>query len=295
MKDKLSGVFVPTITPFVGDEVQYAKLEENLIKLNKSSITGHLALGSNGEYKSLTRDEQLKVLEVFVKNKGDKVIMAGTGCESTTETIQLSKEAERIGADFVSVLTPSYFKKIINDEVLINYYTEIADNINIPLLIYNAPGFTSGVTISAKAVRKLARHPNIVGMKDSSKAGIMGYITATMDIDDFYVLAGSINFFFTGLVCGAVGGVLSLSNAIPNLCCKLYNLYLNGKIEEAKRLHLKLFQVNGKVSGANAVSGVKAAASICGYFGGEPRKPLAALAPEEKKGLKEYFKQEGLI
>ncbi|MGM0367232.1 MAG: dihydrodipicolinate synthase family protein [Actinomycetota bacterium] len=295
MKDKLSGVFVPTITPFEGDEVQYAKLEENLIKLNKSPISGHLALGSNGEYKSLTRDEQLKVLEVFVKNKGDKIIMAGTGCESTAETIQFSKEAERIGADFVSALTPSYFKKIINDEVLINYYTEVADNINIPLLIYNAPGFTGGVTISAKAVRKLARHPNIVGMKDSSKAGIMSYITATMDIDDFYVLAGSINFFFTGLVCGAVGGVLSLSNAIPNLCCKLYNLYLNGKIEEAKHLHLKLFQVNGKVSGANAVSGVKAAASICGYFGGEPRKPLIPLSPEEKKELKEYFKQEGLI
>jgi 4-hydroxy-2-oxoglutarate aldolase len=186
MKEKLSGVFVPAITPFINDQIRYDKLEENLKKINKTPITGHLALGSNGEYKSLSREEQLKVLEIFIKNKGDKTIMAGTGCESTKETIELSKEAARIGADFVSVLTPSYFKKIINDKVLINYYTEIADNINIPLLIYNAPGFTGGVTISPKAIKKLATHPNIVGMKDSSKAGLMGYITATRDIEDFY-------------------------------------------------------------------------------------------------------------
>ncbi len=295
MKDKLSGVFVPTITPFINDEIQYDKLEQNLKELNKSAIRGHLALGSNGEYKSLTWDEKLEVLEIFVKNKGDKVIMAGTGCESTREAIMLSREAEKIGADFVSVLTPSYFKKIIDDEVLINYYTEIADNISLPLLIYNAPGFTGGVTVSRKAIRKLAGHPNILGMKDSSKAGIMGYITSTMDIEDFHVLAGSINFFFTGLVCGAVGGVLSLSNVIPELCCKLYDLYKEGKIEEAKDLHLKLFKINGKVSGTSAVCGVKAAATIFGYFGGEPRSPLMPLDSKKIGELRKYFKKEGLI
>ena len=295
MKEKLSGVFVPTITPFINDQIRYDKLEENLKKINKTPVTGHLALGSNGEYKSLTREEQLKVLEIFIKNKGDKTIMAGTGCESIKETIELSKEAARIGADFVSVLTPSYFKKIINDKVLINYYTEIADNINIPLLIYNAPGFTGGVTISAKAIKKLAAHPNIVGMKDSSKAGLMSYITATRDIEDFCVLAGSINFFFTGLICGAVGGILSLANAIPEVCCKLYNLYLEGKIEKAKELHLDLFQINGRVSGVNAVSGVKAAATICGYFGGEPRRPLIPLTNEQKQEMEKYFKDKGLI
>jgi len=295
MKQRLSGVFVPTITPFVDDQIQYDKLEENLKKLNQTPITGHLALGSNGEYKSLTRDEQLKVLEVFVKNKGDKIIMAGTGCESTKETIELSRQAEKIGADFVSVLTPSYFKKIINDEVLVSYYTEIADSIGIPLLIYNAPGFTGGVAISPKAVRRLASHPNIAGMKDSSKAGLMGYLSATRDIDDFYVLAGSINFFFTGLLCGAVGGIISLANAIPQVCCKLYQLFTEGRIEQAKELHLDLFQINGKVSGANAVSGVKNAATLCGYYGGEPRRPLMPLTNEQKKEMADFFRKKGLI
>ncbi len=295
MKEKLSGVFVPTITPFKDEHIAYDRLKENVKKLNQSPITGHLALGSNGEYKSLTRDEQLKLLEVFCKHKGDKIIMAGTGCESTKETIALSRQAESIGVDFVSVLTPSYFKKIINDEVLISYYTEIADNIGIPLLIYNAPGFTGGVNISPKAVKKLAAHPRIAGMKDSSKAGLMGYLSATRDIANFHVLAGSVNFFFTGLLCGAVGGIISLANAIPQLCCKLYALFLEEKIQEAKDLHMDLFQINSKVSGANAVSGVKNAASLCGYYGGEPRRPLKPLNQKQKKEMADFFKQKGLI
>ena len=82
-KEKLSGVFVPAITPFANDEILFDRLTDNIKKFNQTQIRGYLALGSNGENKSLTMDEKLKVLEVFVKNKGDKVIMAGTGCEST--------------------------------------------------------------------------------------------------------------------------------------------------------------------------------------------------------------------
>lgn len=295
MKEKLSGVFVPTIIPFIDDEIQYRKLEKNLKKLNSTPICGHLALGSNGEYKSLSRKEQLKILEIFVENKGDKIIMAGTGCESTKETIKLSKEAKKIGADFVSVLTPSYFLKQINDNLLVDYYTEIAENINIPLLIYNAPGFAGGVKISPGAVRKLANHPNIVGMKDSSPAGLMGFISSTLDIDDFNILAGSINFFFTGLICGAVGGILSLANAFPDACCNLYRLYIDRKIEEAKKLNLKLFKINTQVSGRYGVSGVKAATSLAGLFGGEPRRPLKPLSVDQINEIRNLLMDEGLI
>src|SRR4030042_4416994 len=110
-KEKLSGVFVPAITPFANDEILYDKLVDNIKKFNRTKIRGYLALGSNGENKSLTMDEKLKVLEIFVKNKGDKVIMAGTGCESTKETVSFSGEVIKMGADFVSILTPRYFGK----------------------------------------------------------------------------------------------------------------------------------------------------------------------------------------
>ncbi|MCL4386092.1 MAG: dihydrodipicolinate synthase family protein [Actinobacteria bacterium] len=295
IKEKLSGVFVPAITPFINDEIRYDKLEYNLKKLNETDIKGYLALGSNGENKSLTYTEKLKVLEIFIKNKGNKIIMAGTGCESTRETISFSKEAAKIGADFVSVLTPSYFAKQIKDEILIDYYTEIADNVDIPVLIYNAPGFTGGVKVSPKVISKLANHPNIVGMKDSSTDGIMSFLSASKGIDNFHVIAGSANFFLTGLICGATGGILSLANAFPNICCELYNFFIEGKIKEATDLHFKIFKLNSKVSGSGGVSAVKVAATLAGFFGGEPRRPLKPLNDVQIGEMREYLKGEGII
>lgn len=295
IKEKLSGVFVPAITPFIGGEIQFYKLEENLKKLNQTSIRGYLALGSNGENKSLTYDEKLKVLEIFIKNKGNKVVMAGTGCESTKETVSFSKDAARIGADFVSVLTPSYFAKQIKDEILIDYYTEIAENVNVPVLIYNAPGFAGGVKVSPKVAGKLAAHPNIVGMKDSSTDGIMGFLGATRDIDNFHVIAGSANFFLTGLMCGATGGILSLANAFPDICCELYDRFIEGKMKEAIDLHFRVFKLNSRVSGSGGVSAVKVAATLAGFFGGEPRKPLKPLTAVQIEEMSKYLKEEGII
>ncbi|MHB1347911.1 MAG: dihydrodipicolinate synthase family protein [Candidatus Humimicrobiaceae bacterium] len=295
IKEKLSGVFVPAITPFVNEEVQFDKLENNILKLNETSIRGYLALGSNGENKSLTYGEKLKVLEVFVSNKADKVIMAGTGCESTKETISFSKDAAKLGADFVSVLTPSYFAKQIKDDILIDYYTEIAESSIVPVLIYNAPGFAGGVKVSPKVAGMLASHENIVGMKDSSSDGIMGYLSASRGIKDFHVIAGSANFFLTGLMCGATGGILSLANAFPGICCELYDCFIKGEIEKAIELHFKVFKLNSKVSGSGGVSAVKAASSIAGFYGGDPRKPLKPLSSDQIKELEKYFKEEGFI
>jgi 4-hydroxy-2-oxoglutarate aldolase len=294
-KEKLSGVFVPAVTPFANDEVLYERLADNIKKFNQTQIRGYLALGSNGENKSLTMDEKLKVLEVFVKNKGDKVIMAGTGCESTKETVSFSREAIKMGVDFVSVLTPSYFAKQIKDETLIDYYTEIAESVSAPILMYNAPGFAGGVKISPKAAGKLAGHKNIIGMKDSSSDGIMGFLAATRNVEDFYVIAGSANFFLTGLMCGATGGILSLANAFPEICCELYAKFIDGRLREAIDLHFKVFNLNTKVSGSGGVSAVKAAATIAGYYGGEPRKPLKPLPEDKVEEIRKYLKGEGLV
>jgi 4-hydroxy-2-oxoglutarate aldolase len=296
LKEKLSGVFIPAITPFASnEEVQYDKLEENIRKYNKTSIGGYLALGSNGENKSLTSDEKLKILEVFVKNKQDKVVMAGTGCESTKETIEFSRQAAEIGADFVSILTPSYFAKQMKDEILIDYYTEIAESIPLPMLIYNAPGFAGGVRVSPKAIGKLARHKNIVGMKDSSTDGIMGYLNASRGVEDFCVIAGSANFFLTGLICGATGGILSLANGFPEKCCELYDAFKAGKIQEAVDLHFEIFELNSKVSGSGGVSAVKASATMAGYNGGAPRKPLKPITSAQYDELKKYLEEKDMI
>jgi 4-hydroxy-2-oxoglutarate aldolase len=292
---KLSGVFAPVVTPFSSDELALDDLRFNLQKLNKTDLAGYLALGSNGEFRSLTDEEQIQVLEVFAEEKGDKVIMVGTGCESTKQTIEKSKLVCKMGFDYISVLTPCYFTKQIDGGVLKSHYERIADSIDIPVLLYNAPGFTGGVRIPSQTIVELSRHPNIAGMKDSSPEGPAKLIACLDPDEDFHVLAGSANFFYPCLHLGIPGGVISLANALPDSCCDLYRLFKEDKYDEARTLHFRLSRLNQAVSGAWGVAGVKAAMDITGFKGGEPRYPLRAVTDEAFEKIKQQIINEGFI
>ena len=294
-KENLSGVFVPVVTPFVDESVSLEDLRENLRKLRETALAGYLALGSNGEYKSLTDREQMQVLEVFAAEKGDKVVMVGTGCESTKQTIEKSRVVAQMGFDYVSVLTPHYFAKRMDGDTLRGYYERIADSISIPVLIYNAPGFAGGVTVPPATVAALAKHEHIVGMKDSAPTGPARFLTELDPDDDFHVLAGSINFFYPSLHIGAAGGVVSLANALPEPCARLYALFAEGKYGEAKELHFKLARLNRAVSGAWGVAGVKAAMDMCGFKGGGPRHPLTPVPDEGRERMRRALASEGLL
>ncbi|HUT63518.1 MAG TPA: dihydrodipicolinate synthase family protein [Anaerolineae bacterium] len=293
IKRKLSGVFTPVVTPFKDDKLILEYLSENLQKLNSTDLTGYLALGSNGEFRSLTDEEQIKVLDIFAREKGEKVVMAGTACESTIETIEKTKKVADMGCDFASILTPGYFAKRMNDEILTGYYQRIADSSPIPILLYNAPGFAGGVQISPKAVKELARHENIVGMKDSSPTGPNRFLAQLDTKQDFYVLAGSANFFYPSLHLGAVGGILSLANVLPEQCCKLYQLFLERAYDEARELHFRLQRLNGAVSGTYGVAGVKGAMEVTGFKGGEPRHPLTQITEADKEEIRKKIIAEG--
>jgi 4-hydroxy-2-oxoglutarate aldolase len=294
-KKKLSGVFAPIVTPFSSDELALDDLRFNLQKLNETELAGYLALGSNGEFRSLTDKEQIQVLEVFAEEKGDKVVMVGTGCESTKQTIEKSKLVCEMGFDYVSVLTPCYFAKQINGNVLKNHFERIADSIEIPVLLYNAPGFTGGMRIPVKTVVELSRHPNIVGMKDSSPEGPAKLLACLNPAEDFHVLSGSANFFYPCLHLGIPGGVVSLANVLPGPCCELYKLFKQGKYDEARMLHFKLSRLNQAVSGKWGVAGVKAAMDIMGFKGGQPRGLLNAVTNEAVEMIKQQIMNEGFI
>ena len=280
IKEKLSGVFVPIITPFINDIIEYKSLLNNIKKLNSSSIKGYFVLGSYGENKSLAMAEKIKILELFKENKKDKIIIVNASCESSMETIKFGKEAQKRGADFIAALTPSYFNRQINDDVLIDYYSEIAESLENPILLYNAPGFAGGKKLSSKVVEILASHPNIVGIKDSTSDSIMDFIISTTDINNFYILSGSINNFFIGILNGAIGGVLSMANAFPEIFCRLYDLLIKNRLADARKLNLKLLVLKKEIS-KYGVSGIKALTSLAGLFGGEPRRPLKALNPDQ--------------
>jgi 4-hydroxy-2-oxoglutarate aldolase len=294
-KKKLSGVFAPVVTPFNSDELALDDLRFNLQKLNQTDLAGYLALGSNGEFRSLTDKEQVKVLEVFAEEKGGKVVMVGTGCESTKQTIEKSKMVCEMGFDYVSILTPCYFAKQIDGNVLKNHFERIADSIDIPVLLYNAPGFTGGMRVPVKTVVELSRHPNIAGMKDSSPEGPAKLLACLNPAEDFHVLSGSANFFYPCLHLGIPGGVVSLANALPEPCCELYQLFKQGKYDEARMLHFKLSRLNQVVSGKWGVAGVKAAMDIMGFKGGQPRHPLRAVTKEVAEEIKRQIVNEGFI
>jgi len=293
LKDKLSGVFAPVVTPFRNDEIFVRALGDNLKKLNKTALTGYLALGSNGEFRSLSDREQIEVLEVFAREKGNKVVMVGTSCESTIRTIENTKRVAAMGFDFASILTPSYFARRMTEDVLTDFFERIADKSPIPVLLYNAPGFAGGVQLSPKAVSRLARHRNIVGMKDSSPQGPNRFLAQIDSGVKFYVLAGSADFLYPALHLGAVGGILSLANALPAECCRLYKLFRAGKYAEACDLHFRLMRLNGAVSGTYGVAGVKGAMDICGFTGGEPRHPLLPVTAAEKETIRAKILDEG--
>jgi 4-hydroxy-2-oxoglutarate aldolase len=295
IREQLAGVFTPMVTPFKNDEILYDGIAQNVQKMNQTGLRGYFVLGTNGEFKSLSVEERLKVLQTVVEHAApDKVIMAGTAAESTKETIDITKEAAKIGAKSVSLLMPNFFRKYMDDDALTEYITKVADASPVPVLLYNNPSVAADVLISPEVIRRVADHPNVVGMKDSSRGNYLSYLEAAKG-KDFYLLAGSAGFFLDLLQAGGVGGVLSLANVFPDDCAQLYAAFKAGNQEEAARLNNRLVDLNKKVSGFGGVAAVKSAMDLAGYTGGDPRHPLRPLSAEHKATLEANIKALGFI
>lgn len=292
-RQKLAGVFAPVTTPFANDEVDLEALAFNLSRLRRTNLTGFFALGSNGEGKSLTDEERMLVLKVFAEERGNKVVMVGTGCESTWETIEKSHMVAQMGFDYVSVLTPHYFAKYLDGRTLLRHYERIAEEVASPVLLYNAPQFAGGVQIPPRTVVELSKHVNIVGIKDSSPAGPARFMADLDPEDDFSVLAGSVNTFYSSLHLGAAGAVLSLANVVPNRCVELYDLFMQGNYEQARELSNLLIRLNQVISGTWGVAGVKTAMDLIGLKGGRPREPLMPITAEGVALIRQALINEG--
>ena len=295
-KKKLSGVFTPNVTPFLNEEVTYDKIAKNIERYNQTKLKGYMPLGSNGEFRSLTDEESVKIIDVYQKYiSSEKTLIAGVMRESAKATIEFIKKIADKSVDFATILLPHYFVKYMTDEALIKYYTTIADQSPIPIMMYNAPKFTAGLLISAYMVSVLAEHPMIAGMKDTSKEDISIYVNAVPKGANVYVLAGTINKLYAGLKAGAIGGVVSMADYLPDICCKLQELFEAGKIKEAEKLDVYTRKLSSNAAGKYGVAGVKAAMDLFGYYGGNPRIPLLPLNNEQKTELKTVLGKEGLL
>lgn len=298
VKEKLClrGVFPPVPTPFdAAGRVDHGALAQNLARWNQVHLAGYVVAGSNGEAAFLTVEEKAQLWKAArAAIVGDRLMIAGTGLESTRQTIELTLMAADAGADAVLVVTPHYFASQMTPVALQAYYTAVADASPVPLLLYNVPKFTR-VDLDAGTVARLALHPNIVAIKDSG-----GNIAKIADIvrlagPNFQVLAGSGGFFLPALAVGAVGCIPAVGNIAPQECTLLQRLFEGGNQDSAASLQQKLVPVNTAVTARYGIAGLKAALDMLGYYGGPVRLPLQDLGAGERVVLREILTQAGIV
>ena len=280
---KLRGVFPPVTTPFGADgEIDLARLRENIKRYNQTRISGYAMNGSTSESVLLSWDEVERLWAAAREAAApEKVMIAGTGAEATAETIRHTKRAAALGYQAALVRTPSYYKPAMTFEAETAHFFRVADASPIPVLIYSVPVFT-GYTVEAPLAAKLATHPNIIGIKDSS-----GNVQRMKDIvkaapKGFCALSGSGVTMAESIEAGAVGGILAISCIAPDACADLYEAARRGDKAEIESLRKQSINPAGALVAKFGIAGIKFAMDRLGYYGGAPRSPLLPIADEAK-------------
>ncbi|KAM9857502.1 4-hydroxy-2-oxoglutarate aldolase, mitochondrial [Aulostomus maculatus] len=293
----LSGIYPPIATPFTPrEDVDYRKLEENLQKYAKIPFKGLVVQGSNGEYPYLTEEERVDVVRAVRRSlPTDKLVMAGSGCESTKATIQLTEKMAVAGANSALIVTPCFYKGKMDSHALIQHFTKVADSSPVPVVLYSVPANT-GLELPLDAVVTLSQHPNILGLKDSggdiTRIGLIVHKTRSQD---FQVLAGSAGFLMAAYCVGAVGGVCALANVLGQELCELERLCTSGRWEEARVLQQRLIEPNAAVTRKLGVPALKQAMEWFGFHGGTCRSPLQPLNTAETQQLRQDFSANGWL
>ena len=234
---ELKGIIPPIITPMNEDEtINTAELRRQVDRLIEGGVHALFPFGTNGEGYILNAQEKKLVLETVIDQVNGRVpVYAGTGCISTKETIEQSKMAQAAGADVLSIITPSFAAASQNE--LYEHYKAVAEAVDMPIVLYNIPART-GNALAPATVARLAQIDNIVGAKDSSGnfTNILGYIDAgnTKPNGKFYTLSGNDQLIIWTLLAGGTGGIAGCANVYPHTMASIYDLYMEGKIEEAK-------------------------------------------------------------
>lgn len=298
MNELLTGVIVPSVTPFddAGD-LRLDWLEHNLRRWSTTDVRGVMVLGTNGEFRSVDDDEARAVVATAAAERGDKTLIVGAGRESTRLTVRfidsIAEHADRV--DYVSVLPPHYFKGAMTGEALREHYLAVADASPIPVLLYVAPSYANGVLIPPGVVASLADHPNIAGIKDTSNDQITSYLLAAGGRDDFSVLAGTMNTIMTGLLFGSPGGVVSAANFFPDECAAVVRLAADGRQAESITAYADLQRLIKLTGGRRGVASLKATMNLLGYRAGIPRAPVRPLGDDEVRAVREALVAHGKL
>ena len=273
--EKLNGLLLPTPTPFGrSGEIDYPSLKANLAKWSQAGITGYVLLGSTGERVHLDDREYLQTIETARADVSrDLAFIVGAGQQSTLVTINEIKRAAQAGADAVLVITPYFYRTALTQETLLNYYTAVADESPVPVLLYSMPPLT-GIKIEPETVARLSEHPNIIGVKDSSNDIENFSKTVNLCSSDFAVLTGNGTVLLDALHAGATGAILAVGCVVPEVCVEIIRAFRAGEDERAESLQSRLTPLAAAVTTRFGIGGLKASLDLAGYKGGSVRAPL---------------------
>ena len=295
---ELRGIIPPIVTPMNEDEsINEQELRNQVNRQIEAGAHGIFPFGTNGEAYILSEEEKERVLAIVIEETNKRVpVYAGTGCISTKDTIRLSKKAQELGADVLSIITPSF--AAASQEELYQHFKAVAEAVDMPIVLYNIPARTGNV-ISPATVKRLSKIKNIVGVKDSSGNfdNMLQYIEVTRDREDFVVLSGNDSLILLNLMAGGSGGIAGCANVYPEVMVSIYENFKAGNIEKARQAQDSIRSFRGCFKHGNPNTIVKAAVDMLGHPVGKCRAPfnyIPQVGIEELKTVLEENKNKGM-
>ncbi len=297
MSVDLSGVLVPCTTPFdpVTGDVDLVGFRATVRSFMAHPVRGIVVGGSTGEAVLLDEEERVLLLEgARDLVPADRLVVAGTGAESTRTTIRRCKESAGTGADAVLVQPPAFYRGAMTDAALLEHYRAVAAASPIPVILYQVPLRMSTLELSTDLVAGLAKIANVVGIKDSrGSLELVGELVGRTP-DAFQVLVGSGAALYGGLELGAVGGILGVANLAPGPAAAIHAAHKAGDSAEAGRIQEAVAPVHTEIVAAMGVPGVKVALDLLGLRGGDPRLPLRPLPDGKREDVASVLARGGL-
>lgn len=290
-RERIRGIIAPILTPMdEKEEVSEKELRNQINRLIENGIGGIFAFGTNGEGYILSEEEKEKILSIVIEETDRRVpVYAGTGCISTRDTIRLSKKAEEMGADVLSIITPSF--AAASQEELYEHYKAVAEEVHVPIVLYNISART-GNALAPDTVKRLSEIEQIVGVKDSSGNfdNMLQYIEKTREMD-FAVLSGNDSLILWNLLAGGTGGIAGCANVFPQNMAGIYQAFQEGNIEQARKYQDNIREFRSLFRYGNPNTVVKTAVELLGYPVGKCRRPFAEIVPEGMEKIREVLKK----
>lgn len=291
---EIKGIIPAILTPMNADEsVNLDVMRQQIDRLIDGGVHGLFPFGTNGEGYILSEKEKEEILEATIDQVNGRVpVYAGTGCISTRDTIRMSKKAQELGADILSIITPGF--AVASQKELYDHYVEVAKHVDIPIVLYNIPART-GNKLLPETVAKLAKDVDVImGAKDSSGdwENLKAYIQLTKELDkDFRVLSGNDSLILPCLKEGGAGGIAGCANVYPHVLASIYDLFKEGKLEEAQAAQDSIASLRAVFKYGNPNTIVKTAVSLLGHPVGKCRAPFNYVPEEGIEALKKVLEE----